>query len=769
MRRRQLVAAVVVVVAGAGLLGVTTSAAVAQAPTTRVGRAPVVPAGAVAGPALATDTVLHVDVALESRDPAALTADALAVSTPGSALYRRDITPVEFADRFGPTPAAVRSVRNALVAAGLHPGTISTNHLSIPVQGTAAQIGRAFSVGFTRYALRGGRVAYANTSAPLVAASAAPYVQGVVGLDDLDVETPAGGVGVAAAPPSGVRPRPAGAGPEPCTAAQTDATDSGGFTADQLAAAYGLSSSYGAGDLGAGQTVALVEYESNLPSDVAAYQSCYGTSTPVHYEAIDGGPKKGAGGGEAALDIEDLISLAPQVSILVYRAPDTSAAGLDLLNAIASQDVAKVVSNSWVLCEQYEGSNAAAENTIFEEMATQGQTFLSASGDYGSQACRQFVSSNNSLAVDDPASQPFVTGVGGTTLSSVGPPPSETVWNNGIGNAGGGGISSVWTMPSYQADADPSVGTVNAYSSGTPCAAESGDCREVPDVSADAVGYLIYWDGFWTSTGGTSAATPTWAALVALTNASSACSGTTVGFANPLLYDVAGSDPSAFHDITVGDNDESGSHGGLYPSLTGYDMASGLGSPNGAALPADLCAAGTTPDPVTVRDPGSQSTDLGYGASLQIEATDSSIGQSLTYSAIGLPAGLSIGTSSGLITGTATTSEVADPVVSARDGNGASDAVTFSWSVPSAVTKLSPTHGPARGGTKVKIKGTGFKGATEVMFGSTAVAAADLTVNKTGTKITVRSPAGTGADEVRVVGPAGTSATTGTTVFTYTG
>jgi subtilase family serine protease len=769
MRRRQLVAAVVVVVSGAGLLGVTTGTAVAQAPPTRVGRAPVVPAGAVAEPALASDAVLHVDVALAPRDPAALTAEALAVSTPGSPLYRHDITPAEFAHRFGPTPAAVRSVRDALVAAGLHPGTTSANHLSIPVEGTAGQIGRAFSVGFTRYALRGGRVAYANTSAPLVAASAAPYVQGIVGLDDLDVETPAGGVGVAAAPPSGVGPRPAGAGPEPCSAAETDAIDSGGFTAEQLAAAYGLSDSYDVGDLGAGQTVALVEYESDLPADIAAYQSCYGTSTPVHDVSIDGGPKKGAGGGEAALDIEDVISLAPQVSILVYRAPDTSAAGLDLLNAIASQDVAKVVSDSWVLCEQYEGSTAAVENTVFEEMATQGQTFLSASGDYGSEACRQFESSNNALAVDDPASQPFVTGVGGTMLSSIGPPPSEKVWNNGIGNAGGGGISSLWAMPSYQADADPWVGTVNADSSGTPCAAESGDCREVPDVSADAVGYVIYWDGFWTSTGGTSAATPTWAALVALTNASSACSGTTVGFANPLLYDVAGSDPNDFHDITVGDNDESGSHGGRYPSLTGYDMASGLGSPNGATLPADLCAAGTTPDPVTVTNPGSQSTDLGQGTSLQIEATDSSVGQSLTYSAVGLPAGLSIGTSSGLITGTPTTSGVTDPVVSARDADGASDAVTFGWSVPSSVTKLSPTHGPARGGTKVKITGTGFKGATEVMFGSTAVPASDLTINKPGTRITVRSPSGTGAVEVRVVGPAGTSATTGTTVYSYTG
>ena len=769
MRRRRLLAASVVAVSVAGVLGVGVNPAGAGAARTRVGSRPLIPAGALAGPALASGTVLHVDVALRPRDPAALTAYAQAVSTPGSGLYRHYVTPRQFADRFGPTPTALRTVRAALAAAGLHPGAVSPNHLSIGVRATAAQLSAAFSVGFAHYALPGGRVAYANTAPPQLAAAAAPFVQAVVGLDDLTVETPAG------TGPSDVRsrpaigPQPATGGPQPCPAAETDASDNGGFTADRLAAAYGLSSIYSAGDLGAGQTVALVEYESDLPSDVAAYQSCYGTNTPVNYEAIDGGPKKGAGGGEAALDIEDVIGLAPQVSILVYQAPDTSAAALDLLNAIVSQDVAKVISNSWVLCEQYEGSAATAENTIFEEAATQGQSFLSASGDYGSQACRQFVGTNNTLAVDDPASQSFVTGVGGTTLSAVGPPPSETVWNNGIGNSGGGGLSTDWAMPSYQSDAAPTVGTVNAYSSGSPCGAVSGDCREVPDVSGDAVGYVIYWDGGWTETGGTSAATPTWASLLALTNASTACAGTTVGFANPLLYDVAGTDPSAFNDITVGDNDDTGLHGGLYPSLTGYDMASGLGSPNGTVLPGDLCAAGTTADPVTVMNPGPQSADLGHSASLQMAATDSTVGQSLTYRALGLPPGLSIGSSSGLITGAPTASGVFDPVVSAEDGNGASDAVTFTWSVPSSVTKLRPAHGPARGGTKVKIKGAGFRGATAVMFGGASVPATGFKINKAGTKITVHVPAGTGAVDVEVVGPAGASPVTATTVFTYTG
>ncbi len=121
MRRRRLLAASVVLVSAAGVLGISATPATAGAAGARVGRAPLIPAGAVAGPALASDTVLHVDVALQPRDPAALTAYAQAVSTPGSALYRHDVTPAQFANRFGPTPTALRTVRRALVAAGLDP------------------------------------------------------------------------------------------------------------------------------------------------------------------------------------------------------------------------------------------------------------------------------------------------------------------------------------------------------------------------------------------------------------------------------------------------------------------------------------------------------------------------------------------------------------------------------------------------------------------------------------------------------------------------
>ena len=386
----------------------------------------------------------------------------------------------------------------------------------------------------------------------------ASYVLGVAGLDDLylphalDLRKPQ------ATPRRSATPRVVTGGPQPCSTAVTDAPDNDAYTADQIASAYNFSSLYGAGDEGAGITVALFELEPDLTSDIAAYQSCYGTSATVNYIEEDGGAGSGAGSGEAALDIEDIIGLAPLATIDVYQAPNSGTGLIDNYTAIVDKDTAQVVSTSWGLCESEAGSAILSEEaTLFEQAATQGQSVFAAAGDDGSTDCQ-----TNSLAVDDPGSQPYVTSVGGTTLSALGPPPSETVWNessNGAG-AGGGGISSLNTMPSYQSSAPPSLNVINANSSGSPCGAAPGSyCREVPDVSANAdpyTGYLIYYEGSWTGIGGTSAAAPLWAAYSALVDASSACGGKRVGFANPALYDAAASHYSSdYHDITSGNND----------------------------------------------------------------------------------------------------------------------------------------------------------------------------------------------------------------------
>ena len=210
-----------------------------------------------------------------------------------------------------------------------------------------------------------------------------------------------------------------------------------------------------------------------------------------------------------------------------------------------------MISTSWGICEAQDGGRAVAsvEANLFEQAAAQGETVVAAAGDDGSTDCTDKNGSPiDTPAVDDPGSQPYVTSVGGTSITAAGPPPVETVWNGGDSGSGGGGISSNWAMPAYQSEAAASLHVVKPYSSPKPCGAPVGDCREVPDVSADAdpqSGYIAYWNGSWVGLGGTSGAAPLWAALVALADAWPACSAHLVGFLNPSLYLIAGAKASA--------------------------------------------------------------------------------------------------------------------------------------------------------------------------------------------------------------------------------
>ena len=219
---------------------------------------------------------------------------------------------------------------------------------------------------------------------------------------------------------------------------------------------------------------------------------------------------------------------------------------------------------------------------------------------------------NLNLAVSDPASQPYVTAVGGTTVSALGPAPTESTWNDQLyyaEGAGGGGISKSFTMPAYQ----QALGMVSG-SSGTPCANSSGDCREVPDVSADAdpsTGYVIY-DSGWTAIGGTSGAAPLWAAVLSV---AASADGNTDGYGamNPILYTLAGQTPGTYlNDVTTGNNDYNGTDGGQFGATGGYDMATGLGTPVTSAL-----ATGLSKIPLDVAVSGSQV----YGGSPTFGAT----------------------------------------------------------------------------------------------------------------------------------------------------
>ena len=406
------------------------------------------------------------------------------------------------------------------------------------------------------------------------------------------------------------RELPTRAARQPCQAATSAASVVGAHTADELASAYGFAGLYAAGDFGAGETIAIFELEPFSESDVQAYDKCYfptqagAMASALHVLDVDGIRGGVPSDVESTLDVEDVSSFAPQATIDVYEGPNNGAGPLDVLSAIVSQDRAQVISTSWGNCEAQDGGTqvAAVEANLFEEAAAQGQTVVAASGDDGSTDCGAPSGTQAPVAaVDDPGSQPYVTSVGGTSLTTLGPPPKETVWSSANG-AGGGGISSNWAMPSYQSDAAPALGVIKSYSSPKPCGAPTGYCREVPDVSADADpnnGLVIDWGawGGWTGVGGTSLAAPLWAALLALADAWPACSAHPVGFVNPALYLIAGKSgyASALNDVTRGSNRlTSIPNWWRYPATVGYDLASGLGTPDaanpsGGGLVAQLC------------------------------------------------------------------------------------------------------------------------------------------------------------------------------------
>jgi Pro-kumamolisin, activation domain/MBG domain (YGX type) len=262
---------------------------------------------------------------------------------------------------------------------------------------------------------------------------------------------------------------------------------------------------------------------------------------------------------------------------------------------------------------------------------------------------------NLNIAVSDPASQPYVTAVGGTSLGhgtqTLGPPPTEQAWNDGqyfSEGAGGGGISKTFTMPAYQ----QAIGTVSG-SSGTPCANAGGDCREVPDVSADAdpsSGYVIYdsVNGLnWNALGGTSATAPLWAAVVAVV---ASANGNTVGYGalNPALYLLAQSSTGTYlNDVTTGNNDYNATDGGQFPAMPGYDMATGLGTPVASSL-----ASGLTPAPLPVAVSGTQT----YGGSPSFTAVPNFTGPGT------MPSGVTLNTS-GLDCTTVGTSTTISPTL----------------------------------------------------------------------------------------------------------
>jgi hypothetical protein len=607
------VAAVAIPAVGAGAVRVPVAS-----PLREVQALPALPAGAAPDGAVRADARLGMRVVLQPRDPAALDAFVAAVSSPSSGRFRRFLPRGAFAARFGPTSAAIAAVRAQLGRDGLDVAALSASHLVLTVRGTAARFAAAFHAPLERWRLRGGAVGYELARPAALPTAVAADVAGVVGVSSMvrersfAVRAPRARVHGARVT-SSVRPaalRSAGGPGAGCAGAVSAQGDQpGSFLPQAEGQAYGLDTAWGHGFDGAGHTVAVEEFAPYSLQDELSYVQCFGVvpaaagSDPLlHNVLVDGGtsPGSAAASDEPTLDVEEIRGLAPGANVDVYLGPNDVTGPLDVLQRIATDDTAQAVSISWGICEAF--SDHAAETPVFQQLAAQGQSVYAASGDSGSSDCiAQSPPSGPELltaSVDDPASQPLVTGVGALTVNQPLAPLQETVWNDCVaeaqpgclGDATGGGVSAIHARPGWQ-DAP-----------GTPGVGRGAHARLVPDLSVigdPTTGMLFDFGGSFSEIGGTSMGAPLMSALDVV--AAQSCAAATFGLVNPLLY-AMGRHGGDFHDVRSGNNAISiqAYDGREFFAGPGYDMASGLGSPAPATFLPALCdgtaTATATPD-----------------------------------------------------------------------------------------------------------------------------------------------------------------------------
>jgi subtilase family serine protease len=517
------------------------------------------------------------DVTLAPQHAVGLARYIASLSDTASANYRDFLSTQQFAQRYGASASSVASVRGYFERFGLRVGALSKGRLVLHVSGTTTAIAKAFAAEVETVRRSNGQLAAQLATKGSVPASVARHIAGVAGLSS--VVQPSTNLVLSHVSSHTALPTTC---PEDGGELTTTPNANGGYTPFQFAQLYGLSSLWSNNTTGAGQTIAVYELSAYDPGDLATFVNCYGLNPTITNVSIDGGPTGGYDD-EPTLDIEEIIAMAPGASVEVYQGPNNSNGPIDTYQQIADDNTASIVSTSWGTCEGDPSGDPAAEQPIFEQMAAQGQTVVSAAGDAGSSDCNGITTNNP--AVDDPASQPYVTGVGGLSVSDINP-LSETIWNtpvkSGDPGAGGGGISTLWSRPSWQSA--PGIST-------------SDTMRMVPDLSTDAdpdTGFIQYFTGSgagacqvscdagWNSVGGTSIGSPLVSSLVAV--AAQSCGTARLGFINPSLYAMAS---TGFVDVTTGSNDLY--NVGEFSAGVGYDDASGLGSPDGAAFFAGLC------------------------------------------------------------------------------------------------------------------------------------------------------------------------------------
>ncbi|MER6204435.1 putative Ig domain-containing protein [Streptomyces sp. NPDC001642] len=419
-----------------------------------------------------------------------------------------------------------------------------------------------------------------------------------------------------------------------------------GLSPANLHSAYALPSTGGSG-----LTVAVVDAynDPNAESDLATYRSNFGLSACTKANgcfkqvsqtgSTTSLPTNDSGwAGEEALDIDMVSAVCPNCNIILVEANSATDANLGTAENEAVTLGAKFVSNSW---GGSESSSQTSEDTSYFKHPGVAITVSSGDEAYGAEY---------------PATSQYVTAVGGTALSTSSNSRgwTESVWKTSSSEGTGSGCSAYDPKPTWQTD--------------TGCSKRmEADVSAVADPATGVAVYDTYGGSGWAVYGGTSASSPIIAGVYAL-------AGTPGSSDYPAKYPY--SHTGNLYDVTSGNN------GSCSPSYfctagTGYDGPTGWGTPDGTAA---FTSGTTTGNTVTVTNPGSQSSVTGSAASLQIKASDSA-SATLTYSASGLPTGLSINSSTGLISGTASTAGTYAVTVTATDSTGASGSASFTWTI----------------------------------------------------------------------------------------
>jgi subtilase family serine protease len=640
------------------LLGVlAVSAGVAAANSSANGRAALpgsVPTWAKSsnfkGAAAGSDSV-GFRVYLGWRNESAVKALAKAVSNPSSASYGHYLTPQQFRQRFAPSQSGVNAVRSWLQSQGFQVGYVPQNNHYVSAEGTVSQANAAFGVTLNNYRYKG-MTLRAPASTLTVPSSLAGVVESVVGLDESAALVRPDTASTNAPPSFGFR----NAGPFSTFWADNTATILGdtfpwaphGYTPPMLRGAYGIAES---GLDGSGQTVAIIDaYASpTIFQDAQTYSQLHDpghvlTRSQFHQLVAPGifnRPQNRAQDpqgwyGEETLDVEAVHAMAPGANILFVGAPNNYRDLDASLNHVVDRHLANIVTNSYGFTGEAlpPGFIKPVEQTI-EQGAVEGIGIYFSSGDSGDNS----LLSGIAPTADWPASSPFVTSVGGTSLgvgsgnSYVGETGWSTLrqrlvyvdgtpdhWGAGVfTGGGGGGPSHIFPAPWYQSGVDtdngmrttPDISMVGDPNTGFLV----GQTQFFPDGGCPGGGTVCYGEF---RLGGTSLSSPLLAGVMALVDQQRANDGMApLGFANPAIYAAYGQNNGALHDVegttiggyhwvirndffnTLNANDTDpliapngiitsrrtlGYSGQFIQTGPGYDDMTGVGTPNGSSF-----------------------------------------------------------------------------------------------------------------------------------------------------------------------------------------